>query len=125
MFAQYASFRTKVDAPALSVLTGGTTTIAHNYYYHLQLENRSGKNLLSDSFQINVPAGNKLVWTIPLSAIETGDEIFYYVLSASTTGNDTDAVILAKIQSRDADQTNIRYPIFSFYVLQIILSEVY
>ena len=128
MFFQYASFRPQISAPVLTTTTGGATAIAHDYTYYLQLQNRAGKNLLSAGVSLLVPAGNKLIWTIPPGLIEDGEDVFWYVLSAHErvtsigieqnpclpdnsycyTTPATEAVVLAKIQARDADQTTLR-----------------
>lgn len=108
VFAQYASFRSKIPNTAftVSVATGGSTTIAHNYNYYLQFQNRAGVNLLSDSLSVAVPVGSKAVITINSRA--SGEEVFWYVLSAQNTGNKADAKVLCRIQAREADQVTMR-----------------
>ena len=110
VFAQYASFRSYSQVSAFSVIAtaGGNTTIAHSYNYYLQLENRAGVNLLSDPISVIVPAGNKAVITINNGAIASGEEVFWYVVSAEDTGNSTDAKILCRIQAREANQVTVR-----------------
>jgi hypothetical protein len=130
MFYQLGSFRPRLESNLLILTTvgGGTTTVEYDYTFYLQLENRAGRNLLSTGVSLSIPSGNKLIWTIPPEAVESGEEVFYYVLSAHdrTTGtvtnqnpciNDenfcyttpaTEAVTLAKIKARDSDQVTMR-----------------
>lgn len=106
---QLASFRQKLPSTALqlAVEPGSQTTEATNYYYYLQFQNRTGLNQLSDPIQVSVPAGSKLVWTVTDNAIASGEEIFWYVLSASKDIPEN-AIAIAKIKARDDDQQTTR-----------------
>ena len=109
MLPQFASFRISVAAPTVAASGGGSTTVATNYTWFLQLQNRAGRNLLSAGVAATVNIGEQLQWTIPLSLPATGEEIFYYVLSASPSpGLEANAVLIAKVKARDDDQQTIR-----------------
>ena len=110
MLPQYASFRPQIAAPTVTAIASGSSVITtpYTYRYFLQLQNRSGRNLLSNLVLLTVNVGEIVRWEVPAGIIESGEEVFYYVLSASPDNNPANAVLLAKIKARDDDQTTVR-----------------
>lgn len=90
IIAQFASGRQRI--PLLSsyftVAPGGSTTVATNYYYCLQLENQAGLNLLSLPIgSIPVAIGQQLTISLPTGIRKSGEGGFRFVISASTSSN--------------------------------------
>jgi hypothetical protein len=107
----YGSFRKKLTITDFSVNTiAGTTTEATSgdYNFYLQLENRAGRNLLSDPQSITVAEGNGVAVTINESAIALFEDVFWVVISLETTGDPTDATIVAAQKARDDNQIGLR-----------------
>ncbi len=109
MIPTYASFRQKLPASAFTLTTiAGTTTVAEIYNVYLQLENRSGVNLLSDVQSIELNPGEGLRVTINSSAIASGEDVFWVVVSLETTGNSQDAARVATWKAKDDNQITPR-----------------
>ena len=105
MTATYASFRQKLSSADFSLaIIPGSTTNDQSYNVYLQLENRTGTNLLSDPQYISVDEGEGLQVTINPSAIASGEEVFWIVLSLENTGNQQNAVRVAAWQARTDNQ---------------------
>lgn len=111
MFPTYGSFREKsrADDFNLSLITGDTTSaIASEYSFYLSLENRAGLNLLSPPKTITIKEGEGVGVTINPDSIGVGEDVFWVVISISTTGNSSDAVRVAAWQARENDQVTFR-----------------
>ncbi|MDJ0594410.1 MAG: hypothetical protein QNJ72_31285 [Pleurocapsa sp. MO_226.B13] len=109
MIPTYASFRQKLPTSAFTLTTiAGSTTVAEIYNVYLQLENRSGVNLLSDVQSIELNPGEGLRVTINSSVIASGEDVFWVVVSIETTGNPEDAVRVAAWKAVDDNQVTPR-----------------
>lgn len=109
MVDQYASFRPKLPASSFSVTatSGGQLTSSGTLYFYIQLVNRAGRNLLSERNSVTYNAGQKIVLTIDESAIASGEEVFYILISASPD-TEQNAKQLVRWQARESNQTTLR-----------------
>ena len=82
--------------------TGFTTSGSIDLY--LQAQNRAGFNLQSDKQTVSYTAGQAILITFNSNAIASGEEIFALVVSGDTTGDFTNAVQLACVNTREFDQ---------------------
>ncbi len=92
----------------LVVGSGGSTTIATNLYYWVNGYSRGGMNLLTSLGQKSVSVGQKLTWTVTTKA--AGDDVFAWVLSASTTNDATQARVLCLARAKSEDQLTVDDP---------------
>lgn len=81
---QYASGRTKLPAPTVAALSGGSTTSAASgtYRVFIQGQNSIGYTLPSDGVTIALAAGQRLSVTIPVTARQSGEVWTRYTISA-------------------------------------------
>lgn len=109
MVDQYASFREKLPASTFTVTatSGGLLTTSGTLNFYLQLVNRAGRNLLSEPQSINYSAGQKISLTINASAIASGEEVFFLLISTSPNAS-SNAQQLARWVAREANQTTKR-----------------
>ena len=108
MRSQLASFTpqlTNFDWGA-SIETGTGNLTAGTKTYHIQLLNRVGLNLLSPGKALTTETGDRIIITIPTEVIKEGEDIWGFVISASSTGNIEDAVQIAVIDYRLSDQVS-------------------
>lgn len=92
----------------LVVGSGGSTTIATNLYYWVNGYSRGGMNLLTSLGQKSVSVGQKLTWTVTTKA--PGDDVFAWILSASTTNDATQAKVLCLARAKGEDQLTVDDP---------------
>jgi len=98
MAVTYANSRIILPSSCWNVTssTGGQLS-SQNLYFSLQAENRVGRNLLLISSLISIPTSGKVTFTINSQAKLPTEEIFNYVIGASTTSNPTTFSQLFKI----------------------------
>jgi len=98
MSVTYANSRVILPSSCWNITssTGGQLS-SQNLYFSLQAENRIGRNLLLISSLISIPALGKVTFTINSQAKLATEEIFNYVIGASTTSNPTTFNQLLKI----------------------------
>lgn len=98
MAVTYANSRIVLPSNCWSVVssTGGSLSTT-NLYFSLQTENRIGRNLLLISSLVNIATNNKVTITINSQAKLPTEEIFSYVIGASTSSNPTIFSQIAKI----------------------------
>lgn len=87
MVALYGSVRSQLGESDWSVTAsnGGSTTTGGTLTFFLQARNRAGRNLLSAGKTVTWTAGQQVVVTINASARQSGEDIFSFILSASTS----------------------------------------
>ena len=98
MAVTYANSRIVLPSSCWSVIasTGGSLSTA-NLYFSLQTENRVGRNLLLTSSLISIATNNKVTITINSQAKLPTEEIFNYVIGASTSSSPNTFSQIAKI----------------------------
>lgn len=98
MAVTYANSRIILPNSCWSVVpsTGGSLS-ATNLYFSLQTENRIGRNLQSISSLINIATNNKVTITINSLAKLPTEEIFNYIIGASTSSVPNTFSQIAKI----------------------------
>lgn len=101
---QFASFRATPPAPTYAVNSGGATTTSRTLYFRWQYQNRYGLNLGAISGPFAIASGQKLDIAIPESARLAGEDIHYFVLSASTSNDPTTFRQLAFYKGYEVDQ---------------------
>ena len=103
-FPTYGSFREQIptDTVTVSIEPGGSLDTAYNGNAYIQFQNRAGRNLLSDPIPISVPAGSIAVFTFNEGLIESGEEVFWIVLSLGSSPQN--AIMVARIATTEADQ---------------------
>lgn len=102
--AQYASLRQTLPSPTIAVTSGGFLTGSGALYFTLQGRNRAGLNLPSTLQSVTYSAGQRIQVTIPSTARNDGEDIHWYVISASTTNDPTQIRQLAIYNGYEADQ---------------------
>ena len=104
MRSQLASFTQQLSNTdwIVTVSTGGNLT-GGTIYLYIQLLNRVGRNLLSQSKVIVYETGDRITVTINESVVVNGEDLWAIVISGERTGNIEDAVQLAIIDYRLAD----------------------
>ena len=87
MVALYGSVRPQLGESDWSVTAsnGGSTTTGGTLTFFLQARNRAGRNLLSVGKTVTWTAGQQVMVTINASARQSGEDIFSFILSASTS----------------------------------------
>lgn len=101
---QFASFRATPPAPTYTVNSGGATTTDRTLYFRWQYQNRYGLNLGVISGPFAIASGQKLDVAIPESARLAGEDVHYFVLSASTSSDPTTFRQLAFYKGYEVDQ---------------------
>ena len=98
MAVTYANSRIVLPSSCWSVVasTGGSLS-ATNLYFSLQTENRIGKNLQLVSSLVSIATNNKVTITINSQAKLPTEEIFSYVIGASTSSVPNTFSQIAKI----------------------------
>jgi len=105
MVALYWSVRPQLGESDWSVTatSGGSTTTGGTLTFFLQARNRAGRNLLSEGKTLAWTAGQQVVVTINASARQSGEDIFSFILSASTS-TPQQARQLAEWQAKNTNQ---------------------
>ncbi len=119
-FAIFGSCReqTPTDNVTVSIEPGGSLDTAYNGNAYIQFQNRAGRNLLSDPIPLNVPAGQIAVFTFSEGLIESGEEVFWIVLSLGSSPQN--AIMVARIATAEADQvTKKPFPL----VIRLLTNE--
>lgn len=98
MAVTYANSRIVLPSSSWSVVasTGGSLSTT-NLYFSLQTENRVGRNLLLISSLVTIATNNKVTITINSQAKLPTEEIFNYVIGASTSSSPNTFSQIAKI----------------------------
>lgn len=98
MAVTYANSRIVLPSSSWSVVasTGGSLSTT-NLYFSLQTENRVGRNLLLISSLVTIATNNKVTITINSQAKLPTEEIFSYVIGASTSPSPNTFSQIAKI----------------------------
>lgn len=99
MIPTYASCRNIPLDFTVSAISGSADSLTRNI--RIQYANRAGRSLLSSAQQVT---GSGIRVTLNNGLILDGEEIFWIVISVETTGNETDAAIVAMWQARDNNQ---------------------
>jgi hypothetical protein len=107
--ALYSSLRPQLDSAdwAIAATSGGNLTGSGTLTFYLQSRSRSGRNLLGAGKTIAYSAGQKIVVTIDASARKSGEDVFAFVLSASS-GVATNAKQLAEWRAKSLDRRSDR-----------------
>lgn len=98
MAVTYANSRVVLPSSCWSVAasTGGSLS-ATNLYFSLQTENRVGRNILLISSLVSIATNNRVTITINSQAKLPTEEIFNYVIGASTSNSPNTFSQIAKI----------------------------
>jgi hypothetical protein len=99
MTVYYGAGREQLDTADWSITTtasSGSLT-ATTLYFTLQARNRIGSTLFLKSGAIAISNNDKLTITINSSALASGEEWLYYVISVSTSNTDNTFIQLAKL----------------------------
>lgn len=98
MAVTYANSRIVLPSSCwnISTSTGGSLSPT-NFYFSLQTENRVGRNLLLISPLISIALNSKIIITINSQAKLPTEEIFNYIIGASTTNSPNTFSQIAKI----------------------------
>lgn len=104
----YASMRSQLPALTVATFNTGSLTGSGTLYFFLQGRNRAGVNLSSASVSASYVAGDEIELTIPATARAAGEDIHYWIISASATNNASTAVQVAIYRGYDEDQTTPR-----------------
>lgn len=109
MSALYGSVRPQLGENDWSVAasSGGTTTTGGTLTFFLQARNRAGRNLLSVGKTVTWTAGQQILVVINESARQSGEDIFAYILSASTS-TPQQARQIAEWRARNSNQITNR-----------------
>lgn len=112
MRAVFGSTRDFLDTSdyLVQIFSGqGNLTQAGTRYFWFQLANRGGLSLAQvNDLQINYNPGDRIEVTWQPTAIRSGEDVFYLVVSVSETNNREDAVLLSAIAVREADQQTFK-----------------
>lgn len=105
MISQLASFREFLNPTdyLVEVLPGGGDLSASSINLYFQSSNRCGLNLPGEAITVSFNDGDGIRITWQNTAMLSGEEVFYLVISGETTGDPQDAVILSSLQTRSAD----------------------
>ena len=109
MVALYGSVRPQSGQNDWSVTasSGGSTSTGGTLTFFLQARNRAGRNLLSEGKAVTWTAGQQVVVTINASARQSGEDIFSFILSASTS-TPQQARQLAEWRAKNTNQVTNR-----------------
>lgn len=105
--AQYASLRSQLPAPTVTVPSGGFLSGSGTLYFSLQARNRCGHNLPSFAVSATYSAGDQIEVTIPATARAAGEEIHRFVLSAGATTDTSTHRQLAIYEGFEDDQETL------------------
>ena len=114
MRSQYAAFKQQLATTDWSITTtvGGNLTLlgGESISFFIQAHNRVGLNLLSAPKTVVIPSGHKVIITVNPSAIQDGDDVFKFIISARQgSGN---IVQIAEIKARQSDnETYLQLPL--------------
>lgn len=104
--ATYAGLRERFDVAdfTISPTPGGSTTQATSFYYFVYGIARAGINLATAMGQVTVASGEKLQFTVNITARPSGLQPFGFALGVATTNDETQAKLLAIAWVVDSDQ---------------------
>lgn len=105
MLTTYGSCRLRPPASVFTVtaIAGDVPNIERNFY--AQFRTRAGVNLPNSKVTLT-SSGVGLI--VRLGEIDLLEEVFWVVISYETTGNQTDAKVVAQVKTRNDDQTTRR-----------------
>ncbi len=92
---------------------GGSLSAIANILVYVQLTNRRGRNLLSAPKNIAISANDSLVVTFNTSIVREGEDPWWFIISAETIGDNTQAVQIAEVEykSRADQQSTLALPL--------------
>ena len=111
MRSQYGAFKQQLNNADWSInATSGGSLTAGTISFFIQAHNRVGLNLLSEEKIITVTSGQKIVITVASSAVNVGEDVFKFVISAKVgTGN---IVQIAEIRAKESNnETYLNFPL--------------
>lgn len=109
LLATYASLRSRLPLSAFSATsTTGGTIPAGTYNIRIQGRSRAGRNLLSDPIAVTCGANSKILVTLNAGVRQTGEDLFKVSISYETTGNSSDARLLAEWNAKESDQVTLK-----------------
>ena len=105
MLTTYGSCRLRPPASVFTVtaIAGDVPNIERNFY--AQFRTRAGVNLPNSKVTLTSSGAGLIV---RLGEIDSLEEVFWVVISYETTGNQTDAKVVAQVKTRNDDQTTRR-----------------